>query len=120
MAAIASEAETLRAELDALKASLVDSTSDRAPWPFSPTERRIFGMLLAGDVVSKQTIALMLHDGRDPSATDLKAIDVFISRIRGKTAGQNLVIETIHGRGYRLHDREAWSKAITLGAAARH
>ena len=114
------EVDALRAELAALRSSLVaDEVSALASWPLSPVERRIFAMLLAQDVVSKRTIVMLLRD-RQATPADLKNVDVFMGRIRSKTAALGVRIETIFAVGYRLEGRESWRETIGRGAPARH
>ena len=111
---------TPAAELAALRASLVDDeAASCSTLRLSPIERRIFGMLLAQDVVAKKTIVLLLHN-REASSADLKNLDVFVSRIRAKTAERGMTIETIFGVGYRLADREQWRTTLRNGADQRH
>lgn len=106
------ETERLRRDLAALRTSLVATeTNPPADWRLTAFERTVFQALLKRETVAKATIVQLLH-GADAPASARKNIDVFISRIRRKTAPFGVTIETIFGVGYRLLDREAWLKAI--------
>lgn len=117
---LASQVACLRAENAALRSALVaDDVKLPAAWGLTKAESLIFRTLLKHDQTTKKALAVAMY-GREGTPADLKNLDVFMSRIRSKTAGANVKIETILGVGYRLADREAWSKALTLRETERN
>jgi DNA-binding response OmpR family regulator len=114
------ELASLRSENAALRAALsANEIPLPASWRLTATEATITRALLTTEQVTKQALSLIIWR-RDGTSKDLKNLDVFISRIRGKTAGAGMKIETIFGEGYRLADRDAWMKALTLGKHERN
>ena len=107
----------LRKENEELKSSLIEQqVSLPRGWKLTQVEQTIFRALLKSESLSKKTIVQILYGG-DANASSLKNIDVFIARIRSKTRSDGVVIETIFGVGYRLIDREAWTKALAARLA---
>jgi DNA-binding response OmpR family regulator len=81
-------------------------------WRLTEMEARLFGMLVARDVVPKEAMMLALYPsnisqrkhGRRPinDAPGIKILDVMICRIRKKVAPSGVVIDTLWGRGLRV------------------
>jgi len=114
------ENDRLKRSIAALRSSLVASdVPTPRDWRLTGVERTIFQTLLKTDTVTKQTLVELLYGGT-ASASALKNMDVFIARIRSKTRGASVTIETIFGVGYRLLDREAWLKALNARIAGQN
>lgn len=103
------DAETdLRAENALLRAKFSDTQADLpAEWRLTPTEARIFRVLLAVDTATHEAIA----EGAGVSAQKTQV--VHISRIRPKLARRNVEIETVQTKGWRLVGRAAWQSVLS-------
>ncbi|MHC2581417.1 DNA-binding response OmpR family regulator [Bradyrhizobium diazoefficiens] len=82
-------------------------------WRLTPKERDLFLSLLANDTVTKEMAMLVLYGTEDRPD---HSVAMFMSRIRSKTEGHSVVIETINRTGYRLVDRLVWTKTLKLDA----
>lgn len=110
----------LEAENVALRSALVvEDVGLPATWKLTVTESLIFRVLLRHDLVTKKALVVAMH-GREGTPSELKGLDVFLSRIRSKTSSAKVKIETVLGVGYRLADREAWNKALSLKDTERN
>jgi DNA-binding response OmpR family regulator len=74
----------------------------------SPAESRALVELMEHKQVSREAMhAAMAHDGNPTS--QIKTIDVVVSRMRRKLVPHSIAIVTVHGLGFRLaegaHDR---------------
>lgn len=109
---VLAENARLKKRVEDLESSIVASeiTTPR-DWKLTRVEQTIFCSLLNNGVLTKQTIIRILY-GDEITASAVKNMDVFIARIRRKTREAGVKIETILGVGYRLIDREAWTKAL--------
>ena len=68
--------------------------------------------LRQGTTLTKEMLLNQLYGGMDEP--EMKIIDVFICKLRKKlagTSGRRTYIETVWGRGYRLHESQAQSLA---------
>lgn len=115
--------ETLRLRVVALEAELarqVERSLDLGVAPFehlglSPTQARIFSKLMSTGFVSRQGMeATLLQDGPERSS-NRKSIGVHVFNIRKKLDALGIVIENIHGRGYRISDDDR-AKVLDLMA----
>lgn len=110
------ELERLQADHEALKSSLITrAVATPREWRLTGVEETIFGLLLRNEEVAKKTIVAFLY-GNGAKASALKNMDVFIARIRRKTKEAGVKIETIFGVGYRLIDRDFWTKTLKVQA----
>lgn len=84
---------------------------DDAPLDLTPRERGVINSLIRarGNVVAKDQIAQRIFE-IDVDASP-KAIETYISRLRGKLRGSRMAIETVRGLGYRLVAEEAGASA---------
>jgi DNA-binding response OmpR family regulator len=113
------EVARLRAEHEALKASIIDrQTLTPDAWGLTPQEQTIFGCLIKKEEVAKGTILTLLYGKIDEGKSRL--LDAFMAKIRRKTRPHGVEIRTIHGFGYRLADRAAWAKALKLNPQSQH
>lgn len=105
--------ETLEAEVARLRETLA-ATSAVVPlaWKLTSTETRIFKVLLACEIATRDAITESTGVGA------YKTQGVHLSRIRPKLAVHNVEIETVQGKGWRLVNREAWRSMLTPPVAA--
>lgn len=111
---MAVEAEnTLREEVQRLRATLSDTVSSvPVKWRLTPMEERIFRVLLAVEIATRDAIA---------EATSVKSYrtqGVHLSRIRSKLTQHRVEIETVQSKGWRLVGREAWRSILSQPEAA--
>ena len=95
-------------------------TADAKPVRLTGKEYSILELLSLrqGTTVTKEMLLAHLYGGMDEP--ELKIIDVFVCKLRKKLAqatGRQHYIETIWGRGYRLHDPAPMPSAtLVVGA----
>jgi DNA-binding response OmpR family regulator len=107
-----SEADRLRAELTQLRAAFTETKAVApAEWRLTPTEERVFRVMLACDTAGRAAIAA------GASLGETRTIDVHLLRIRDKLTRFGVEIETVRGKGWRLVGREAWSRTLQPKAA---
>jgi len=76
-------------------------TTPSAEFGFTPSEAGVFARLVATGFASNEDL-LAMAKGKGASAPKMKVIDVYICKIRKKVERFDIVIETLHGRGYRI------------------
>jgi len=94
------------AELEAQVSKLSDEMGVVAMTPvaafkFTPSESNIFGRLAANGYASNADL-LAVACGKSGRKPQIKIVDVYICKIRKKIEPFDIVIETLHGRGYRI------------------
>jgi DNA-binding response OmpR family regulator len=109
----------LTATIDGMRRSMVLAASLPAAWRLTPKERDLFLALISNETVTKPMAMVILY-GADRDGRPTHSVDVFISRIRRKTEGQSVIIETINRTGYRLVDRLVWAKTLKLDTPVVH
>lgn len=72
-----------------------------AEFGFTPSEAAIFGRLAATGFASNDDL-LAVCRGKGDAKPKIKIIDVYICKIRKKVERFDIVIETLHGRGYKI------------------
>jgi two-component system cell cycle response regulator CtrA len=117
--AVEIENDMLREQVARLE-ELMGMTSIIAPIEFrlTPHEGRVFGVLMAREVATKDAImaSIYLAQGKDEAA--IKIVDVFICKIRAKLKPFDIEIGTVWGTGYYLASstkariREMLSQAV--------
>lgn len=68
-------------------------------------------MLATPNVVTKRQLVEAL--GQWDKELTVNAIEIYVSRLRGKLAGANVIIRTLRGIGYRLDECPAQGEALT-------
>lgn len=106
------EAETLRAEIERLRACLAN-TAAAVPvnWHLTTTEERVFRILLAVEIATRESIA------EGAAVKCPRTQGVHICRMRRKLKPHRVEIETVQRKGWRLVGREAWRALLTPEAA---
>lgn len=100
--------DTLRAENAELRARFSDTRADLPnDWKLTPTEARIFRVLLAVEIATHEAIA----EGSGVSSRQTQVVHV--SRIRPKLKLRKIEIETVQTKGWRLVGREAWQSILS-------
>ncbi len=110
---IASLTETI----DGIRSAMAGVGALPAEWKLTPNERSLFLAMIRNEIVTKQMATVLLYGARERPS---HSVDVFLSRIRHKTAPHGVVIETINRVGYRLVDRLVWAKTLKLDITAEH
>lgn len=111
--ALVARVRALEQKFAALRNSMRASGALPTNWRLTPKERDLFLVLLANDSVTKEMAMLVLYGTEDRPD---HGVAMFMSRIRSKTEGHSVVIETINRTGYRLVDQLAWTKTLKLDA----
>ncbi|WP_316206036.1 helix-turn-helix domain-containing protein [Bradyrhizobium sp. SZCCHNR3058] len=109
----------LTATIEDMRRSMVLAGSLPAEWRLTPKERDLFLALISNSTVTKPMAMVILY-GADQDGRPTHSVDVFMSRIRRKTEGQSVTIETINRTGYRLVDRLVWAKTLKLDTPVAH
>jgi two-component system cell cycle response regulator CtrA len=73
-----------------------------AEFGFTPSEALIFARLAATGFVTNDDLMAVLTAGKTGTAPGRKIIDVYVCKIRKKLDRFDIVIETMHGRGYKI------------------
>ena len=104
-------------EQNALLKSALGMTA-RVPLPINLTasEERIFGVLMARDVATKEALMIVLYSDDANDWPDPKILDVMICKLRKKLKALEIKIETVWGRGWHM---PAESKAVVKGFSER-
>lgn len=86
-----------------------------AAFKFTPSEQGIFARLVASGFASNKDL-LACASGKGTRAPKMKIVDVYICKIRKKVERFDIVIETLHGRGYKIGpDSMAQIAAVQAG-----
>lgn len=99
--ALQTENQRLRDELDALRNSLGLGYLPPIELRLTGKEALLLGRLLRGGVVTKNAAMDALYDASQDEP-ELKIIDVFICKLRGKLRPFGVAIDTRWGVGYEM------------------
>ena len=103
----------LEGEVNRLRSLLSDTSATlQTAWRLTPTEDRIFRVLLAVDIATRDAIS------ESAGVKARRTQGVHLSRMRAKLNRHNVEIETVQGKGWRLVGREAWRKLLSPAPAA--
>lgn len=69
----------------------------------TPTEARMLALLAARDMCTREALFEASRGAGSHEATNIKVVDVHVSKMRRRIEPLGIVIESIWGRGYRLH-----------------
>jgi DNA-binding response OmpR family regulator len=72
-------------------------------WRFTPCEDRALRLLLKGGLKTRELLMNFMYDDKQPTP---HVLDIFIMSLRQKLAPQEIVIDTIYGRGFRISDKD--------------
>lgn len=98
------ENEELRERITQLE-EILGANFDAPPmFALTGSEARLFGLLMARDLVTKESAMSILYGLRPDNDGDveIKIIDVFIYKMRKKLEEWEIKIETVWGRGYYI------------------
>lgn len=65
-------------------------------------EGELFNLLMTRDLMTKESALLAMYSGRADDAPDLKIVDVYLCKIRGKLKPYQIEITTHWARGYSM------------------
>ena len=104
--AVNAENDMLRERIAALEGVLFAAHQDvPVQWNLTPSERRVFGVLLSRAVATKDAIMLALYGDRIDEGAEPKIADVFICKMRKKLAPWGVMIRTLRAEGWALDER---------------
>jgi two-component system cell cycle response regulator CtrA len=72
-----------------------------AQFGLTPSEALVFGRIAATGFATKQDLHATISAGKK-IAPEPKVVDVYVCKIRNKLERFDIVIETAHGRGYKI------------------
>jgi len=97
------EVDRLQARVDELEAALGKTLPVPLEWRLTINEARIFGVLMARELGTKQALMAALYGDRTADEEPMaKIVDVFVCKARAKLRPFGVSIETVWGQGYRL------------------
>lgn len=97
------ENQALRDRIEELEGALGVALPQPVQWPGSPTQWRLFSLIVKRGAVGREQMMAALYGHRDVDRRpDPKMLDVFMSRIRGIVTPAGIVINTIWGHGWAL------------------
>lgn len=99
---VEAENAVLRERVEQLERLLADHYAPPVEWRLTQHEARVFGVLRARELATKDAILAGLYGHLAGDAPEAKIVDVFICKLRKKLQPFGIVIETIWGQGYRL------------------
>jgi DNA-binding winged helix-turn-helix (wHTH) protein len=102
------EVTRLRGELDEAHETIAQLRALLAPpemafpslWKLTPKESDLLRVLMATPEITKEHLITALYD-QDPDV-EIKVIDVLVCKLRRKVLADDVKIETVRGRGYRI------------------
>lgn len=113
------ENDELRARVEELEAALYAEDVDvPLEWALTGSERRVFGVLLARAIATKEAVMAALYHDFAADAAEVKIVDVYVCKIRAKLRKHGVRIETVWGLGYRLDEAQRASLLAKRKAAA--
>ena len=119
---MAAEVEQLRRENFHLRTRVRDlEQALRVPflapkeWKLTPTEERVFEVLMARQVATRRAIMVAVYRNVLRDEPDEKILDVWISKIRTKLKPFSIPIETHHGVGWSISPQ---TRAHVIAAGA--
>lgn len=96
------EVDRLQGRVDQLEAAMGMTLVAPLEWRLTPAEQRVFGVLMARDMASKDAIMAGVYRDAGRDEAEIKIVDVFVCKIRAKLKAFQIPIETVWGQGYRL------------------
>lgn len=117
--ALTLENEGLRARIGELEDLLGFEVSSPPEWSLTGAERRVFGVLYARPMATKDAIMAALYRDRGRDEAEIKIVDVFVCKIRAKLAPFGIKIETRWGQGYYLTPEMKRAARAQLEQSAR-
>lgn len=100
--ALAEENGRLREQIARLEAALGLGFVAPIEWRATATEARLFGALLARELLTKDAAMAVLYRDFGKDEPEPKIVDVFICKLRKKLKPFGIAIETVWGVGYRV------------------
>lgn len=98
------ENDMLRARIAQLEDALMASERFVVPveWRLTANEARVFGVLLARELATKEAIMAALYGNLGKDEAEIKIVDVFVCKARRKLKPFGVEIKTVWGQGYYL------------------
>lgn len=96
------ENDRLREQVSFLERALGLEFMPPLEWRLTPQEARLFGVLLARDLMTREAAMAALYRGYGNDEPSTKIIDVFVCKIRKKLKPFGIAIENRWGSGYYL------------------
>lgn len=115
--ALEAENGRLQDRIDQLETAMGMRLVTPLEWRLTGAEMRMFGVLLAREMVTKDGFMATLYRDQAKEEAEIKIVDVFICKMRKKLQPFEIPIETIWGQGYRM-SAAAKARAGELMAAA--
>lgn len=100
--ALNSEIAALRARIAELERQLGHDFVPPIEWGLTATEARLFGCLLAAELVTREAFMAALYRDLRKDPPEEKIIDVFVCKIRRKLKPFGIEIATRWGQGHAL------------------
>ena len=96
------EVDRLQGRVDQLEAAMGMTLVAPLEWRLTPAEQRVFGVLMARDMATKDAIMAGVYRDAGRDEPELKIVDVYVCKIRAKLKRFQIPIETVWGQGFRL------------------
>jgi two-component system cell cycle response regulator CtrA len=100
--AIEAENLLLRERVDQLETLLGWRMPAPLAFSLTPSEAKVFGVLMQRDLATKKLILGTLYGDRPDGGAEDKIADVFVCKIRAKLKRFGVEIETVWGTGWRM------------------
>lgn len=99
----AEEIDRLEARVDQLEILMgMRGVLTPIEWRLTGSESRVFGVLLARELASKDAVMAALYRDTGKDEADIKIVDVLVCKIRKKVTPFGIQIATRWGEGYYL------------------
>lgn len=96
------ENDRLRERVRLLEEALTGGVALPVEWPLTPSERRVFGVLVNRELATKTAVLAALYGDVGKDEPEIKIIDVFVCKMRRKIRPYGILIHTRWGEGYYL------------------
>lgn len=98
------ENELLRERVLHLENILMQTNPLPLEWRLTPSESRVFGVLVNRDLATKDAVMAALYSDRLDADADVepKIVDVLICKIRKKVARFGIEVRTVWGQGWSI------------------
>jgi two-component system cell cycle response regulator CtrA len=118
--ALEAEVERLQARIEQLEEAAGIRFVTPLEWRLTPAEMRVFGVLMARELATKDAIMAALYRDTGRDEAEIKIVDVLVCKIRAKLRAFDVSIQTVWGQGYRLTPptKAKVREMIGLGAVA--